>query len=196
MSHPPDAAVGDLSVEGRPVPTLSQLFLAFLGIAMSGFGGVLPWARRMLVERRRWLTGPEFTDILGLCQFLPGPNIINVSIAVGSRFRGLPGALSAISGLIGGPVLLMCAAGAFYARHGDQPMVRSIFAGVGAAAAGLVVAMAIKMAIPLIRERPLEAAPVALVGFVTVGLLRWPLAWVLPPLLAVGMAIAWWRRNR
>lgn len=174
-------------------PTLPQLFLAFLGIAMSGFGGVLPWARRMLVERRGWLTGPEFTDVLGLCQFLPGPNIINVSIAVGSRFHGIAGALAAISGLIGGPVALMCAAGALYIRFGGQPVVRSVFAGVGAAAAGLVVAMAVKMALPLCRQRPAEAVPIALVGFVTVGLLRWPLAWVLPPLLAAGIAVAWWR---
>jgi chromate transporter len=189
MSHPPDGPAPD-----RPAPTLSELFLAFLGIAMSGFGGVLPWARRMLVERRGWLSSSEFTDILGLCQFLPGANIINVSIAVGSRFRGLPGALASIAGLIGGPVLLMCLAGALYTRFGSHSGVRTVFAGVGAAAAGLVVAMALKMAMPLFRERPAEAVPIALVGFVTVGLLRWPLVWVLPPLLLAGMLVAWWRR--
>jgi chromate transporter len=188
MSHPADAAGST-----RPIPSLSDLFLAFLGIAMSGFGGVLPWARRMLVERRGWLTGPEFTDILGLCQFLPGPNIVNVSIAVGNRFHGLAGSLAALSGLIGGPVALMCAAGALYARIGGHSAVRDVFAGVAAAAAGLIVAMAVKMALPLFRERPLEAVPIALVGFVLVGLLRWPLVWVLPPLLAAGLAVAWWR---
>ncbi|BBK35180.1 hypothetical protein STAQ_02580 [Allostella sp. ATCC 35155] len=190
MSHPPEAAA--LS---RPVPSRAQLFLAFLGIAMSGFGGVLPWARRMLVERRGWLSGAEFTDVLGLCQFLPGPNIVNVSIAVGSRFHGLGGALAALSGLLGGPVALMCVAGALYARFGGHGAVRQIFAGVAAAAAGLIVAMAVKMAVPLVRERPLEAVPIALAGFVLVGLLRWPLVWVLPPLLAAGMAVAWWRRG-
>ena len=163
---------------------------------VSGFGGVLPWARRMLVERRGWLTGPEFTDLLGLCQFLPGPNIVNVSIAVGNRFHGLAGSLAALSGLIGGPVALICAAGALYARIGGHSAVRDVFAGVAAAAAGLIVAMAVKMALPLFRERPLEAVPIALVGFVLVGLLRWPLVPVVLVLVPTALAATWWERRK
>jgi hypothetical protein len=55
-----------------PSPTLPRLFLGFLSVGICGFGGVLPWARRMVVEQKRWLTAAEFTDMLGLCQFLPG----------------------------------------------------------------------------------------------------------------------------
>ncbi|MGE0716132.1 MAG: chromate transporter [Alphaproteobacteria bacterium] len=175
----------------RTPPGLLALFTAFLGIALSGFGGVLPWARRMLVERRGWLTPEEFTDVLGLCQFLPGPNIINVSIAVGARFHGVPGALAAVSGLIGAPTLLMCVLGAFYARYGAQPVVQGAFTGVGAAAAGLVVAMAAKMVVPVLRDRPAAAVPVILAGWVSVGLLRWPLVWVLPALAVAGILLAW-----
>jgi len=69
-------------------PTIGALFAGFFSIGICGFGGVLPWARRMIVEQRRWLTAAEFTDLLALCQFLPGPNIINLSVALGSRFRG------------------------------------------------------------------------------------------------------------
>ncbi len=60
-----------------------QLFLGFLKIGLSGFGGVMPFARRMLVEEQRWLTEVEFLDVLSLSQFLPGPNVVNVSIIVG-----------------------------------------------------------------------------------------------------------------
>ncbi|MGL4287104.1 MAG: chromate transporter, partial [Phreatobacter sp.] len=80
-------------------PTVRALFLGFLGLGLTGFGGVLPLARTMIVERRQWLTAEEFTDLLGLCQFLPGGNIINLSVAIGLKFRGLPGALASIFGL-------------------------------------------------------------------------------------------------
>ncbi|BCZ57584.1 hypothetical protein SL267_22010 [Serratia marcescens] len=70
----------------------------FLWLGLIGFGGVLPMARSMLVERRRWLNAEQFTELLGLCQFLPGGNVINLSVAVGMEFRGLRGALCALLG--------------------------------------------------------------------------------------------------
>src|SRR5277367_2318320 len=69
-------------------PSLGQLYLGFAQISLSAFGGALPWARRILVEDRGWLEPDDFTDTLALCQFLPGPNIINLSIVIGSRYRG------------------------------------------------------------------------------------------------------------
>ena len=42
-----------------------------------------------MVEERQWLTAAEFAEVLGLCQFLPGGNIINVSIAVGFTVQGV-----------------------------------------------------------------------------------------------------------
>ena len=77
-----------------PPPTVGGLFRGFLSLGLMGFGGVLPLARHMLVEERRWLNGAEFSDLLGLCQFLPGGNVVNLSVAVGLRFRGVPGALA------------------------------------------------------------------------------------------------------
>ena len=86
--------------EAPAPPSLPALFLGFMAAGMVGFGGVMPWARRMVVERRRWLTAAEFTDLLGLCQFLPGGNIINVTIALGARFHGATGAATAFTGLM------------------------------------------------------------------------------------------------
>src|SRR5277367_1459761 len=83
-----------------PVPTVRALFTGFLVLGMIGFGGVLPLARRMIVEEREWLNEAEFAELLGLCQFLPGGNIINLSVALGMKFRGVPGALASILGLI------------------------------------------------------------------------------------------------
>ncbi len=177
----------------RPVPALSELFLGFLAVALSGFGGVLPFARREFVERRRWLNDREFAEALALCQFLPGPNIVNMSVIVGSRFHGVPGALSAGAGLVIAPLLIMMTCGALYARYGDLEILRGPLAGLAAGAAGLLVAMAAKMAMPLVRAR--EASPLvfALAGFVAVGLFRLPLYWVVVVLAPVSIGWAWWR---
>src|ERR1700730_14171780 len=113
-----------------PVPTLSELFLGFLAIALTGFGGVLPWARIVLVEKRRWLSGEQFADDLSLAQFLPGPNIVNLSILIGSRFHGLAGAIVCALGLIGAPVAMMIVCGALYSRYSDVAWLRGSLAGL------------------------------------------------------------------
>lgn len=174
---------------------LGELFAAFLSIALSGFGGVLPWARRMLVEKKAWLTDEEFTETLSLCQSLPGPNIVNVSIVVGSRFAGAKGAVSALSGLVLAPVVIVITLGALYGRFGSIPRLQDAIGGVGAAAAGLVVATAAKLAEPLLRRRPLLAAPFIALAFVGVGVLRFPLPWVLLSLAPISVALVWRRTS-
>ena len=167
----------------QPAPTLADLFRGFLGIGIIGFGGVLPWARRMVVDQRAWLTSSEFLETLALCQFLPGPNVVNLSVAVGTRFRGLPGALAALSGLLTAPVLIVIGLGTLYARYGGLPVVRHAFIGLAAAASGLVVSMACRIAWP-IRKQPL-AITIALVAFVAIALVRLPL---LPTMLVMASA--------
>ncbi|HEX4182499.1 MAG TPA: chromate transporter [Caulobacteraceae bacterium] len=175
----------------QSAPTLAQLYLGFSQISLSAFGGALPWARRILVEDRGWLEPDDFTDTLALCQFLPGPNVINLSIAVGSRFRGPAGALCAFLGLMGVPVAIVIGLGMLYARYGQLEALRGVFGALGAAAAGLVVTTAAKMAEPVVRKRPLAGIPVIVGGFIMVGLLRWPLPAVLAVLAPISIALAW-----
>ena len=174
-------------------PTPRDLCLAFLSIAMSGFGGVLPWARRMLVERRGWLTDDDFNETLSLCQSLPGPNIVNMSIVIGSRFAGAKGAAAAFSGLVLTPVAIVIVLGMLYGRFGGVEQLRGAITGIGSAAAGLVVATAAKMAEPLLRRRPLLATPFIVLAFVGVGLLHYPLPWVLLGLAPISVALVWRR---
>src|SRR5262245_30236822 len=94
-----------VSDSAADAPTLPDLFLAFVAVSLSGFGGTLPWAYRMVVEKRRWMTATEFSEVFSLCQFLPGANVVNFSVVFGSRARGVPGALVCFSGLVGAPVL-------------------------------------------------------------------------------------------
>ena len=174
-------------------PGLSELFFGFLTVAMSGFGGVLPWARRVFVEQRRWLSEREFAEALALCQFLPGPNIVNMGVIVGSRFHGVMGAVVSVAGLVGAPLLIMMACGALYARFGDLELLRGALAGLAAGAAGLLVAMAAKMVMPLIRAGKPAPLLFAIAAFAAVGLLRLPLYWVVLVLAPISIGWCWWR---
>ena len=173
----------------RPLPTSRELFMGFLGLGMTAFGGALPLAHRMIVERRRWLSEGEFVELLGLCQFLPGGNIMNVTIALGARFHGVPGAAAAFLGLMTAPVAIVIGLGAIYQRYAGLPMVRHAFAALAAAAAALVLSTALKIAAPL-RARPLEVA-IALVTFAAIAVARLPLPLALPVLAAASTALLW-----
>ncbi len=183
------------SIASQPVPAVSKsdLFVGFFKVGMSGFGGVMPFARRMLVEERRWLTEHEFTEVLSLSQFLPGPNIINLSIIVGSRFAGPAGSFTASLGLMLMPFLIVLALAALYARFDALPSVRGATAAVSSAATGLIVAMGLKMAQPLLGTGWQVA--IAVLGFAVVALLRVPLLWALLALTPIAVALAWWTRR-
>ncbi len=169
-------------------PTLAGLFMGFFTVGICGFGGVLPWARRMIVEQRRWLTGPEFTDILGLCQFLPGPNVINVSVALGARYHGALGSLSAFAGLMAAPMVIVLTLVVIYDRFSALPVMRDTFAGLAAAASSLVLAMALKIAAPL-RHKPWAIA-VGLLTLAGVAVLQWPLPRVMAVMAPVSLLLA------
>ncbi len=172
-------------------PSNATLFLAFSAVAVSGFGGVMPFARRMLVEQRRWMTPDEFNEAYALAQFLPGGNILNLSVVVGSRFRGAAGATAAILGLLIAPMLIMIGLGIVYSRYGHIEAVGDALAGVAAGAAGLIIAMAAKMAQPLIRRRAVVPSLFAVLAFVAVAIAGLPLLWVIAVLAPLSVAFAW-----
>ena len=174
------------------------LFLAFSQMALMGFGGVLPFAYRALVEKRQWLADRDFSQYLAFSQMLPGPTICNMSILVGWRFNGLSGALAAFAGILIGPMIVVIALGLAYASVASHPVVRQALAGMSAVAAGLVIATAAKMAIGLVKAEPRRAniaiaAVFALLAFIGVGLLRWPLILVALGLAPVAIVSAWFQ---
>jgi chromate transporter len=180
-------------------PTIAELFLAFAAISLSGFGGVLAWARRIMVEQRRWFTAEQFNEAFALCAFLPGGNMVNFAVIFGARMRGPLGSLAAIAGLLGPPmVLIIMVVGALYAHYGDLPALRRMLTGVAAAAAGLMIATLAKMARPLFTNRfkqsfknPGVIPPlIALATFVAIGLLHWPLPLVLLVIVPVSIGAA------
>jgi chromate transporter len=179
----------------RPLPGPAELFLGFAQIAACGFGGVMAWSRRIIVEDRRWLTPEEFNQQLALCQILPGGNILNFSVMFGYRAGGTLGSLAALAGLIGPPTLLMILAGMLYRRFGDLPALRGMFVGLAAGAAGLLIATVAKMVGTTVKGRLRPAHLITAATFVTAGLLRWPLPWVIVAVMPVSVALAWWERR-
>jgi chromate transporter len=181
--RPPDAPAPALSV------SLVGLFLGFFEIALSSSGGALAPAYRILVDKRRWVTSREFTEILALSQVLPGPNIVNVAIYIGGRYQGAAGAAVACVGLLLAPLVVVVPLMVLYAQSGENEVLRGMVRGVAAAAAGLMVATSIKVALPY--RHSLRAVLLAAVAFVAVGVLHWPLLLVVLLLAPCGILAAW-----
>ena len=179
----------DAEPAAQSAPSVANIFTGFFMVGVRGFGGVLPWARRTIVEERKWLTATEFAEVLGLCQFLPGGNIINVSVAVGARFRGAAGAVAAVLGLMVAPVAIVVGLGAIYDQFAEQPIVRRAFAGLAAAASAFVLTASIKIAAPL-RGRWL-ALGIAAITFVTIAVIRLPLPMAMPVLAVASILVLW-----
>ncbi|MBU3634861.1 chromate transporter [Polynucleobacter sp. es-GGE-1] len=122
-----------------------ELFISFSKIGMSGFGGVLPWARRTLVERDKILTSEEFSAILGICQIVPGPNIVNLAVCIGSRFGGARGAIAAVLGLTLGPISIVMVLALLYEHYRYLDSVQGVLRGISAVGVGLIASTGFKM---------------------------------------------------
>jgi chromate transporter len=176
-----------------PPPGALELFLGWGKVGLMGFGGVTPWARRIVVEERRWLDDREYAGLLGIAQVLPGPNTPNMCVIIGQRFCGLPGAIASVVGLMIAPLLALLAIAAAYDRLSGVGLVTTIVGGAASAAAGLVIGTAVKMG----RGAKLDFAGVAICAavFVTVGVLRVPLGWAVLILGPISIALAHVRRE-
>ena len=177
----------------KPDVSRFALFLAFSRISLSSFGGAMFWARRGLVERQRWLTEREFVELLTFGQILPGPNVLNLTVMVGYRFAGWTGAAATVAGFVGWPCLVVIGMGVLYQQLGAFPQVQRALAGMSIVAAALLFSTAVKLARVLPRHwRPWLFGVLAFIG---VGVMRWPLLWVMGALAPCALFAAWKEEN-
>jgi chromate transporter len=196
---PPDSPPAAIAAPELPTstpPGLFALFIAFAKMSLAGFGGVLVWARQGIVDQRRWMTADEFNETYALCHFLPGPNVVNLSMVFGSRFRGIPGGIAAFAGLLGPPVVIVTILAALYAHFGEIDALRRILAGVSCAAVGLLISAVFRMMMPLIKRRDLVGLVLLAAVFIGIGLLRLPLQAVLLVAIPFSIAITFAMRRR
>jgi chromate transporter len=173
----------------------ADLFLSFTLLALQGFGGVLAVAQRELVERRRWMRNEQFVEEWAVAQIMPGPNIVNLAIMLGQRYFGWRGALAALAGMLAVPLVLVLALALLYAQFAQHPAVAGALRGMGAVAAGLVVAVGLRL-FPALRNNVLGLGRCVGLGglcFAAVALLRWPLVYVLLGLGSVASVLAYRR---
>ena len=183
----------------RPRPrSIAELYLAFTWLALQGFGGALAVAQRELVDRKRWVTEAEFAEEWGIAQILPGPNVVNLAVMFGDRHFGWRGALAALAGMISIPMALLLLLATAYTPFATHPGVTGALRGMGAVAAGMIAAAALRLW-PAIRRHPLGLLPCALLGamaFAAVGVLHLPLAPVLLGLGSLACGLTYWRMRR
>ena len=184
--------ITDLEPKQEP-QSLFDLFVSFTVLALQGFGGVLAVAQRELVENKRWMTNEEFVEEWSVAQIMPGPNIINLCITIGGRYFGLRGALVSLAGLLTVPMLIVLGIALLYAQYASHPGVTGALRGLGAVAAGLIVATGLKLT-PALKKNVLGMGTCIAFGllcFTTVALLHWPLVYVLLGLGVIACILAY-----
>jgi len=178
----------------KPAPmTRDELFRCFLLMGVVSFGGVLPFARRALVDKHHWLSADEFNDGLSLGQILPGPNVVNLSIMIGARFHGPLGSFLAFSGLMAAPFAILMALATLYGLYGQVPAVQHVINGTAAASAGLVVAVGYNMLERQIKS--VSTTGISALAFIAFALLALPLLLVLGVLAPISVFLTWRMRQ-
>jgi chromate transporter len=168
---------------------LAALFTAFLFVSLAGVGGGgIVLARRVAVERRRWLNDPEFADIVSLCQFMPGPNVVGIAVCVGAKMGGALGTIAALAGFLVIPWAVGLTFGVLLLDHRHVAMIPHILGGIAAAAAGLLIATGVRLLLPQ-RRRP-AALVLAVLAFGLVVFANVPLLVVLFGLVPLGITLA------
>jgi chromate transporter len=168
----------------REVP-LIEIVRVFSVIGLQSFGGgVSGWIYRETAQKRKWLTDDEFFSGLALAQAMPGVNVINLAIWIGSRLRGGAGIAAALLGLVGIPLIALSLVAEGYRRWGDDHDIHMFLSGIAMAALGMSLSMGLRTGRRVIRQ------PVALTlaagAFVGVGVLRLPMVPVALVLAAAG----------
>lgn len=181
------------TVSGRPLGKL-ELFMGFAEMGLCGFGGVATIARHVIVDKRRWMSEHDYATLLGMGQILPGGNIINMTVMLGDRFQGPLGSIVALSGLMIMPLVILLSLTLVYDSYSSNPDVRAATIGAGAAAAGLVIGVGLKMG------RALRLHPVhlgfAVVTFIAMGVMRLPFIATIIVLAPLCIAATFWMRRK
>jgi chromate transporter len=177
----------------RQPATPLELFWVTSKLALRGFGGVLPWAHRVYVQEQQWLDEKEFSELISLAQVLPGPNVVNLSIAMGDRYFGLRGVAASMGGMMCFPLMTITLLSLLYNYAGQSRWFRAALDGMAPVAAGLIIAMAVKLAMTLFKQQGVTAgfgwasfAAIALVALLVfkmtiamVVLIAAPLGWLI-----------------
>jgi chromate transporter len=172
--------------------TLWQIMTLFGRIGLTSFGGGLSaWIYLEAVERRRWIKDDEFFAGLALAQVLPGPNVINLSIFIGHKQRGIMGGAIAVISLLLPPMTVVILLAMLIHRFGINPSVQSALQGIAAGAIGTTVCVGYRS---LRNATRMHLWPLLVAGltFVSIGYFHISLIYTVLALLPLSFALAWY----
>ena len=174
--------------------SLPEMALTFNHIALASFGGGLSaWSREVIVVEKQWMGEEEFLSAMTMCRIMPGANQVNLAVFVGTKMRGIPGAIAALVGLCLVPVAIILTLGFVYFTFKEVPSVKGALHGASAAAVALTLAMVIKTG----KKCLTGVIPIVffLASFILNGILRWPLLEALGLLAPLSLIWAWPREK-
>ena len=185
-----DQTDSGLQPDRADAPGLRELFVCMMQVAFSAFGGGMSlWSHRIIVERRRWMTSESFVTGLTVARLFPGPNQINMSVYIGSIFKGVPGSLAATAGIILLPFTFLMLLGLIYFQVSAISEVNRLLAGLAAAAAGMALSMGFK--ILEVYKKDYLALAIAVIVFVCLQAFRFSLIPVVLVAGAISMSLYW-----
>lgn len=169
---------------GTPVISLWALFLCFLQVGVTSFGGgTQAWVYRAVVDQRGWLKEQDFLTGMTVAQIMPGANPVNVALYVGQRLRGAIGAVVATAGMVVPAICIILIVGAVYSRVAQYPLTHFLLLGIATVGVGATFAAGIKAARRI--ERRAMPILIGLATFIAVGVFHVsmiPVVLVLAPL--------------
>jgi chromate transporter len=185
------------SAVAGPAPNigLPAIFAAFFQLGVTSFGGgTANWLYRAFVQRRQWIDNPAFLTDVGLSRLLPGSAGVNLTVQVGQRLHGGLGALTAVVGLLSGPLVIVVALAAGLARIGGSAVAHAVLDGVAAAAIGLTFATGLVLVPRGVAQ--IGQILITIATVLSVGVLRWPMFPVILCLAPVSIGLAFLQQRR
>lgn len=160
-----------------PLVPLQSIFWAFFKLGSVSFGGgSLGWITREVVEIRKWIPEEEFMNLMTVAMTMPGANPVNLAVSTGLYLRGLSGAALAALGMIFPPFVCILVLGSLYGLLRDVPHIHAVLGGLTGVGLAAMLMTGLKSAVRL-KRRALPLVTAASV-FLAVGILRWPMVWV------------------
>jgi chromate transporter len=189
-------ATAETAAATRPVIPLFAIYRVFFWIGVFSFGGgLVPWMQREIVTTRGWMKNEDFVPGVALAQVLPGVNSTNLAVFIGQHLRGLAGVIAALGGMLTGPFLIMLAATAVYHQILEIKPLQIAMTGVAAAAIGMILRTGLS-AVQLSLTSGIVSIVIMLATFVMIGVLKWPLLWVVAIMTPLSIALAWPRGKK
>ena len=184
------AEISERQADGTARVSLPAIFAAFFRLGVTSFGGgTAAWLYRAFVQRRHWINDQTFLVDVGLSRLMPGSAGVNLTVQVGQRLRGGLGALTAVVGLLSGPLVIVVALAAGFARIAGSPVAHAVLDGVAAAAIGLTFATGLVLVPRGVAQ--IGQILITIATVLAVGVLRWPMLPVILCLAPLSIGLAW-----